>query len=188
MQSNTPMANGITARQLQLMNTLHTLWMDHVIWTRSFIESTAFNLEDLQFVTNRLLRNPVDFANVLRPFYGEQNAERFRTLLTDHLMIAGQLVNAAKAQNAAAVQEQRRRWYANADELADFLSRINPNWTRREWQTLLYEHLKMTEDEAVQILTGQYAAGVAQFDAIRSQAMRMADEMADGIIRQFQIR
>lgn len=187
MQPNT-MPNCTTPRQLQIINALHTLWTDHGIWTRAFIISTVYNLDDQQFVTNRLLRNPADFANLLRPFYGEQNAERFRTLLADHLLIAGQIVKAAMQQNTAVVEEQRRRWYANADEIAHFLAQINPNWTRTEWQSLLYEHLRMVEDEAMQTLNGQYAASIAQFDAIRSQSMHMADVMADGIIKQFQIK
>ncbi len=185
---NENFVNSITPhRQTQLSNTLRQLWMEHVMWTRSFIISTAANLGDLQFVTNRLLRNPSDFADVLRPLYGNENAMRFKNLLTDHLMIAADLVNAAKAGDTKTADEKRKEWYVNADDIANFLSEINPYWNRNIWQTMLYDHLKMTENEAVQILTNQYAASISQYDAIQKEALEMADYMASGIIRQFNL-
>ena len=172
-------------RQTQLSNALRQLWMEHVMWTRSFIISTSANLGDLQYVTKRLLRNPDDFAEMLRPLYGDEIAMRFKNLLTDHLMIAADLVNAAKAGDSKTADEKRNIWYANADDIANFLSQINPYWNRNIWQTMLYDHLKMTENEALQILTGQYDASISQYDAIQKEALEMADYMSSGIIRQF---
>ncbi len=175
----------MTQKRLSLYDTLRRLWMEHVLWTRSFIVSAVFGLPDLNMVTNRLLRNPADFADVLRPFYGEIKAARFKNLLTEHLQIAGDLVVAAKAGDSAKADVKRREWYANADDIACFLSEINPYWNKKAWQTLLYDHLKMTEDEAGQMLKGQYDASIAQFDAIQEEALEMADYMAEGIFRQF---
>jgi len=164
---------------------MRRLWIEHVLWTRLFIESTAFNLPDLEPVTNRLLQNPVDFANELRPLYGEQTASQFKQLLTDHLLIAAQLVNAAKAGNTSEAEKQRKRWYSNAQDIAVFLASINPWWNVSQWRNLLFEHLRMTENEAVFILTGQYENGVKEYDNIQAEALIMADVMTCGIIRQF---
>jgi len=177
----------ITRQELQLSNTLRRLWVEHVMWTRSFIVSTAADLGDLDAVTKRLLQNPVDFSNVLKPLYGSQRAKRFEDLFTDHLLIAAQLVNAAKEGNAGAVSEQRNKWYANAEDIARFLSEINPYWNRMDWQSMLFDHLRMTENEAVQFLTRQYAASIDQYDSIQEQALKMADVMIFGIINQFQL-
>lgn len=174
-------------RQNQLSNTLRRLWMEHVMWTRSFIISTASNLGDLQYVSNRLLRNPADFADVLRPFYGNEAAMRFKNLLTDHLLIAADLVNAAKAGDTKTADEKRMKWYDNASDIADFLGGINPYWSRSVWQTMLDDHLKMTENEAAQILGGQYAASISQYDSIQKEALEMADYMTSGITRQFKL-
>ena len=185
--NNTSAKNTYSANQVQLMNALNKLWIEHVLWTRAFLVSTAENLKDLDAVTKRLLRNPADFANELRPLYGSQAAARFEDLFREHLLIAAQLVNAAKAGDTKAADEQRDKWYANADEIADFLSRINPYWDAETWRIMLYNHLEMTENEAVQLLTGQYAASIAQYDAIEDQALNMAAEMADGIMKQFRM-
>ncbi len=173
--------------QINLINTLRKLWMEHVFWTRSFIISTAAGLGDLPYVTRRLLRNPGDFADVLRPLYGADIAGRFSDLFTEHLTIAGSLVNNAKAGNTQAANEDRAKWYANANQIAAFLASINPYWSQAEWQRLLYDHLKITETEAVERLTDQYEKDVALFDAIEDQALMMADYMAAGIRKQFNI-
>jgi len=79
------------------------------------------------------------------------------------------------------------KWYANADDIASFLSAINPYWNRNMWQTMLYDHLMMTENEAGQILTGQYDTSIEQYDVIQKEALAMGDYMANGIIRQFRL-
>ena len=167
----------------QLLSTMQRLWIEHVQWTRAFIISTTFNLPDLNYTANRLLRNPTDFANVLRPLYGDNIAQRFEELLKEHLLIAAQLVNAAKAGDTQAVAQQRIKWYANADAIATFLGSINPYWNANTWGKLLYDHLKMTENEATQILRGQYDASIAEYDAIENEAIQMAQEMAYGIAK-----
>ncbi|OQB13859.1 MAG: hypothetical protein BWY15_01487 [Firmicutes bacterium ADurb.Bin193] len=175
------------AKRIELINTLRKLWSEHTMWTRSFIISTAADLGDLQYVTQRLLRNPKDFAAVLRGYYGFDKANRFEQLLTEHLTIAAGFVNEAKAGDTPAANESRKNWYRNADEIAEFLASINPFWSRRMWQAMLHEHLKITEEEAVLRLTGQYSADVALYDEIEAQGLEMADFMAEGIINQFNL-
>ena len=45
--SNLFFERGLNGCELQLSNTLRRLWFEHVLWTRFFIVSTAFNLPDL---------------------------------------------------------------------------------------------------------------------------------------------
>jgi hypothetical protein len=178
------MNQGYTQRQICLMNEIRQLWGQHVYWTRFFIISTAADLSDLTAVTNRLLRNPKDFAQMLTPFYGIRAACQFQRLFTQHLLIAGDLVNAAKNKDANKVNEVRSKWYENADEIAKFLSSINKYWDEETWRTMLYSHLEMTEREAVLRLQGNYAADIKVFDSIENEALKMADYMFCGIYKQ----
>lgn len=135
-------------------------------------------------MTQRLLRNPADFAALLRPIYGVQKASMFEGLLRDHLMIAGDLVNAVKAGDEQQAEKLRKKWYANADEIAAFLHEINPYWNEKVWKELMYDHLGMTENEAGAILDGQYEKSIELFGEIQAEAMKMADYMAYGILKQ----
>lgn len=171
---------------MNIINTIRNLWEQHSFWTRSFIVSAAHDLPDLQVVTERLLRNPTDFARVLQLFYGD-GAMEFERLLRGHLTIAAKMVNEAKNGNTEAVDAAREEWYRNGDEIAYFLSRINPYWSFEEWRDMFRMHLNLVEHEAVLRLTGQYVEDVAIFDAIEQQALSMADVMSDGIISQFRL-
>ena len=154
------------------------------MWTRSFIISTVDNLGDIDVVTKRLLRNPSDFAEVWKLYYGRGKANRFRELLEEQLLIAADLVNQAKAGSSAGTDLARKKWYANAAEIAMFLAAINPCWSRQEWNKMLDKHLQMTEQEAVTRLQRQYQRNVDIYDDIENQALAMADYMTNGILKQ----
>lgn len=177
----------LDSRQVMLSDTIRRLWFEHILWTRFFIISTAEEIGDLELVTQRLLKNPPDFGEALGRFYGKSVAERFVKLLTDHLLIAADLVNAAKAGDEKSAETARTRWYDNADDIAAFLGEINPFWSERQWQEMLYEHLELTEEEAAQRLAGNYQRDIELFDDIEEQALHMADVMTRGLLRQFQM-
>ena len=175
----------VSCEHLKISNTNRRLWTEHVLWTRFFIISTAFCLPDLPFVTQRLLQNPKDFEEELCHFYGKEKAECFEKLLTEHLLIAAKLVNAIKDCKLYEVEKLKKKWYENAAEIAKFLACINPCWEECVWKELLFEHLRMTEDEAVQILTGKYEKSIEEYDDIQAEALKMADVMTCGIVKQF---
>ncbi|WP_158232020.1 hypothetical protein [Sporosarcina sp. P16b] len=53
-------------------------------------------------------------------------------------MIAVELVKAAKAGNQKDVEAITRRWYENCEEIAEYLSRINPFISRDEFQEMFF--------------------------------------------------
>ncbi len=169
----------------RLSNQIRLLWEQHVYWTRMLILSIVFELPDLEFVTNRLLRNPKDFAEVLHLFYGADVVAEFTKLFTEHLVIAAELLKAAKDGDNAEAADAEKRWYENTDQLAEFFGRINPFWPEEEWRKMLYDHLAMTKNEAVYMLTGRYEDSINIFDDIEQQALIMADTMTEGLIEFF---
>jgi hypothetical protein len=176
-----------TKAQVDLMNEMRMLWEQHDVWTRSAIMSIALDLPDIDFVLKRLLQNPKDFGQALKPFYGDKIASRFSDLLTGHLVIASELVKASKAGNTKAAAAAEKQWYANADEIAAFLGSINPYWSQAEWKMMLHTHLALVKAEAVAMLTKDFEAGIKVYDEIERQSLDMADVMSEGIIKQFSI-
>ena len=125
---NKPWFNNccISEQEVSLRSAMRLVWEQHVYWTRMTINSMAFNLPDVDAITARLLRNATDMGNLLKPFYGNRIAAKFSNLIREHLVIAAELVKAAKAGNQKAVAAAERRWYENGEEISEFLSRINP--------------------------------------------------------------
>ena len=173
----------ISKTELEIINRFRLLWGQHSEWTRMAINAIVFALPNEEVTVARLLRNPNDFAKTLRIFYGERVAARFSELLTEHLVIAAELVKAAMAGNS--VEALERRWYQNAEEIAMFLGKINPCWSVQEWRKMLFEHLRLVKDEAVTLINGEYQLNVDVYDILELQALEMADMMSEGIIKQF---
>lgn len=180
-------SNNLT-NKINLINLFRELWQEHIVWTRSFIVSAVSKLNDLEFVTNRLLRNPTDFANVLKLYYGEDIAKQFEKLLTEHLTIAASLVTNLREKNSEAAEEDRANWYKNGNEIIDFLAKISPYMSIKRFQTLFYHHLRTTEDAAIYRIGERYPQEIINFDVIQSEALKMADIMSYGILEQFYSR
>lgn len=185
MEAEERKANLFTQKEVGLMNSMRLLWEQHVAWTRMTIISISANLPDLEFTVKRLMRNPKDFEMLFRVFYGEEKAREFGALLKAHLLIAAELVKAAKVGDSRAAERAEARWYRNADEIAAFLSSINPHWSEEDLETMLHTHLALTKDEAVARLSGRYARDIAIYDEIEQQALDMADALTAGIVEQF---
>lgn len=167
-------------------DTMRKLWEDHITWTRLVIVSLSNDLSDSGPTVDRLLQNQKDIGDAIKPFYGDAAGEQLSTLLTDHILIAADIIQAAKAGDAAAVEEAKTRWYANADDIAEFLNTANPeNWPLDEMKAMMREHLDLTFQEAASYLDGDHPASVAAYDQIHAQALVMADMLSEGIIKQF---
>ncbi|MDF2941580.1 MAG: hypothetical protein K0S01_438 [Herbinix sp.] len=161
------------------------LWEQHVEWTRMAVMGIVDELAYSDLITQRLLRNPMDFADVLVAFYGEEAAQNFAQLLTAHLTIAAELVQAAKAGDNAAAADADQRWHENADQIAELLASLNPYWSADDWSAMLYEHIDLLGDNVAQMLAGNYEQSINGYDEIELQALEMADMMAEGITMQF---
>lgn len=176
---------SITRAQQQLYETFRLLWEQHGAWTRMAITSLVFGTPDQNATITRLLRNPSDMAAALEPFYGREIARRFERLLSEHLTIAANIVQASMAGDTMAAQAAVRSWYQNADDIIELLSSVNPYWPKNALQALFYKHLEQVAAEANAILARDYARSADIYDEMERHVLTIADTMAEGIIRQF---
>jgi hypothetical protein len=179
-------ATVVTPRVLAFHDEMRRLWEDHVTWTRLAIISLVGGTPDADASVGRLLQNQTDIGDAIKPFYGEAAGEELTRLLRDHILIAADIIAAAKAGDQTAVADAQARWTANVGEIAAFLAAANPrSWDLDEMKAMLDEHLRLTTDEAVARLQGDWAADVAAYDQIHAHALGMADMLSNGIIKQF---
>ncbi|HEX5469426.1 MAG TPA: hypothetical protein VFW80_10315 [Gaiellaceae bacterium] len=176
----------VNQKQLEFRNDMRKLWEDHVTWTRLAIISLTTESPDTDATVGRLLQNQVDIGDAIKPFYGAAAGDELTRLLRDHILIAADLVAAAKKGDSDAVADAQTRWTANADEIAGFLASANPRfWPLDEMKPMLHRHLALTTDEALARLNADWDADVAAYDRIHVQALGMADMLSTGIIGQF---
>lgn len=176
----------VTAAGLAYHDLWRELWEDHIGWTRDVIVSFLDDSPGLPQYANRLLRNPGDMADALRPFYGDEAADDFEQLVTEHLTIAVELLAAAKAGDGTAFNDANARWYANGEQIAGLMAELNPRcWPLAEVEQMWEEHLDVTLAQAVGHLTGDFDAEVQAYDHGHHMALEMADFFSDGVLCQF---
>ena len=179
-------AGALTQKQAVFHDQMRKLWEDHVTWTRLAIVTFADGSAGFDATATRLLQNQTDIGDAIKPFYGSAAGNRLTALLHDHITIAVELLQDAKAGDTAAFDAAKTRWYDNANDIADFLATANPRfWPQATMRAAMKTHLDQTLAEAVAELGADYPASVAAYDAIHLHILDMADLLSSGIIGQF---
>jgi hypothetical protein len=196
-----------------LNQAMRKLWSDHVVWTRLYIIEAVDRTPVSEALTRlasgvvqqvgtaiggavslagagdaaaiRLLRNQEDIGNAIVPFYGDDAGKKLTALLKQHILIAVELVSAAKSGDDNLFQKKDKEWDENAREIARFLSGANPNWPEADVYDLLDQHLRLTKTEATARLKKDWATDIKSFDDIYTEAMVIADTLTKGIKKQF---
>ena len=172
--------------EIELTRAMDALWEDHVTWTRIFIMSATSDLPDADAAAQRLLQNQVDIGNAIKPLYGDAAGEQLTALLNEHILIAADLLAAAKAGDTDKFEDANERWYENADDIAAFLSSANPDhWTLEEMQSMMSMHLDLTLEEASARLNADWAGDVAAYDKVHDEILEMSHMLTEGIVAQF---
>lgn len=175
----------LSPKMVQLKTDMQKVWIDHTIWTRSYIVSAISNRPDQKDVLDRLLRNQQDIGNVIKPYYGEAAGNKLADILREHILIAVKIVAAAKAGNQTDVNKLEADWHRNADDIAKFLSAANPNWPFKELQDMLYTHLQLITEIVVSCIKGDWKADIAATDKNEIHMIHLADILTEGIVKQF---
>jgi len=178
-------APGFDNPACQLRTVMRGLWDDHTSYTHEYIVSALADLPDLKVVTDRLLQNQVDIGNALKPYYGDAAGNQLTVLLRDHILIAADVVAAAKAGDQQTLTTANQKWMANADAIAAFLSKANPNWTEQNLRDMLYKHLELLTTQVKARIGKDWAADIKASDEGTAHMRDFADTLAAGIINQF---
>jgi hypothetical protein len=192
---------------------LRHLWADHIQWTRGYIVeavdrtpisahlvpiagkaigdlATALGgaisiLSAADAAAVRLLKNQEDIGKAIEPYYGADAAGGLTRLLKEHILIAVNLIENAKAGDQEAFAGNDKKWDDNIREIARFLAGANPAWPEADVYDLLNQHLQLTKAEVTARLNKDWAADVKASDDLMAEAMVIADTLYEGLVAQF---
>lgn len=206
-------SSGISQEELSLRLALRRLWSDHAIWTREYVVAAAAGapvserltklseglveavgtaiggaitpLGDGDAAAVRLLRNQEDIGNAIVSFYGAGAGKQLTHLLKEHILIAFEMIAAARNGNDDKFKQEDARWTNNAEEIADLLAGANPSWPKDDLVDLLGQHLALTKNEVVARLQEKYDDDVEAFDQLYTEILTVSDVLSDGLVKQF---
>lgn len=169
----------------ELQDGMRELWSAHMYWTLITVDAFFNDPKGIDAKLTRLLQNQKDIGDAIAPFYGQQAGDMLTKLLTEHIMGAVPVLQAAQENNTKALEVAIKGWYANATEIGDFLASANTNWPAADTRGALEMHITHTIDYSVSILKGDYSASFGGFEEALNHMLVLADILTDGIVKQF---
>src|SRR5947209_5288665 len=131
---------------LSLKTNMRKLWADHVIWTRFYIIAAVEGSPVSERLTSiakgvvatvdtaisgtislagpgdaaavRLLKNQEHIGNAIVPLYGQEAGKQLTALLKEHILIAINMIEAARSGDNSKFQQEDEKWTNNAQDIA----------------------------------------------------------------------
>lgn len=173
-------------KNVELNQAMRKLWSEHMQWTYDTVNAYFHNPDELQPTLDRLLQNQKDIGAAIVPYYGQAAGDKLASLLTAHITGAVPVLQAAKEGNDTALTKALSDWQANAKDIADFLSSANPNsWPQSATEPMMKMHIDQTVAYSVDLLKGDTAKAIKDYQAAYDHMMEMADTLTNGIAKQF---
>lgn len=168
-----------------LSRNMQKLWADHMQWTYSTVDAFFNNPSGLDAQLGRLLQNQKDLGNAIIPFYGEAAGAQLTQLLTEHILGAVPVLTAAQTGDAAGLETSLADWYANAEEIGEFLNSANPEWAKHNMVPMMRTHIDQTTEYSVALLQKDYTSAIRVYTEAHDHMLEMAEDLARGIAIQF---
>jgi len=176
----------LSQKSVALHDGMRKLWEDHIMWTRLAVIRLEDGSPDANAAVARLLRNQTDIGNAIKPYYGVKAGNALTKELRQHILIAADVVAAAKAGDKAKLASAQQRWVANANGIAALLHSVNPgHWPTATLRNEMQMHLGLTTAEAVAHLQHRWQVDVAAYDRVHVHILHMSDLLSNGIVEQF---
>ncbi len=180
-QTKAPSTTSVTAFRAEMRK----LWGDHSVWTRNMIFCLVDGLPGIEEVVKRVRQNQTDIGNAFKLFYGEAAGDKLAELLKNHIDITAEVVGASKEGSTIPIDEATKRWYANADKISEFFNKQNSYLPLADMITMMNNHLKLMNDQAVMRIKKDYSGDVVAYDKFNEKTLLMSDMIVDGIVKQF---
>lgn len=166
----------------QLLDEMRMAWLDHIFWTRMYLMSVESGARDRQQIEDMVLATADEITDVFANYFPVNVTRQLRNLLTEHVELTGQVIDAIKSGNTADYDALIQSWYANANQIAGLLGAQNPYFGNRETRNMLLNYLDMTREEIEQQLNGEYEQSINTFRDIEKRTIEMANYFARGLL------
>lgn len=162
---------------------IHRLWIAYFVWVRDYIYLLMQRQGNMQYVEDGLEWLRKEFVDFWAQFYGDENAQQLGDLLQRHIDLLAEYTSTVHANEQT--EPLRGLWYANADDIAQFLVSQNPYWEEATWRNLLYTQFYLEETLIWTLHNNGYADSIAQYEGLYNSIETIVDYTIDGIKKQF---
>jgi hypothetical protein len=174
------------ARVTELQQTLRDLWVGHIFWVRHVVSNIATNdSKERHAAEKEVVTNTKQIAQTMTPFYGEAASETFYRLLDGNIGAVEEYSEATVAGNKQKQDVALAHLASNADEIADFLSHLNPYLHKDTVRGLVATHGAHHVLQINQYKAQDYAPLGATWPMMRQHIYVIADTLTTALVKQF---
>lgn len=178
--------NTNPARVEEMKQTLRDLWVGHIFWVRHVVSNIATNdQEERDAAEKEVLTNTKQIAHTITPFYDEAASEKLYHLLDGNIAAVREYSEATVAENKQQQDAALAHLASNADEIADFLSHLNPYLHKDTVRSLIATHGAHHVLQINQYKAKDYAPLGATWPMMRQHIYVIADTLTTALVKQF---
>lgn len=176
-----------SAKLLATRQAMRDLWTDHIFWVRNVVIATKDkNPEARKAAEAEVVANAKTIAGAVEPFYGKEGSEQLFKLLAGHWGAIKAYLDATDSGDKAGAEKAQADLYANAHDIAEFLSKANSNWPLNTVNGLLMGHAAHHVMQIQDIYAGRYdKEGSQDWPEMRKNMNILGDALANGLAKQF---
>lgn len=177
-------ANPVRVEEMK--QTLRDLWVGHIFWVRNVVSNIATNdPEERDAAEKEVVANTKQIASTMTTFYGEAASEKLYSLLDINIGAVRDYSEATVAGDKRQQDAALARLASNADEIADFLSHLNPYLQKDTVRGLIATHGAHHVLQINQYKAKEYAHLGATWPMMRQHIYVIADTLTLALVKQF---
>jgi hypothetical protein len=175
-----------TAKASQTASALRDLWLGHVFWVRNVVLATFNkNASAATAAEQQVVANAQAIAAAFAPYYGAPAKDALFKLLAGHYAAIKAYLVATAAGDAPGQSTATQSLTANAEEIAAFLSKANPNLPKDAVSGLLLAHGGHHIQQILDVKDAKYEAEAKTWEEMKSHMYVIADALTDALVKQF---
>jgi hypothetical protein len=176
----------LPAKAVQTRAALRDLWVGHVFWVRNVAVATlAKNDAAAKAAEEAAVANAKAIAAAFEPYYGAPAKDALFKLLAGHYGAIKAYLLATAAGDAPAQSKATTALTKNADEIAVFLSKANPNLPKDAVNGLLLAHGGHHIQQILELKDGKYEAEAKTWEEMKGHMYVIADALTQALAKQF---
>ncbi len=178
-----PGLENLTYEDVNILLNIQRLWLEAVQLTRSFFQNALKSRPEQSAEGTRLfLKLPEKINTEFKKYYSQEDSYQFLSMISKLISGYWQIVTAYKNSDTAAINSSTAQWHQAANELAEFLARINKYYDENQLKVLLHDYISLGIEEIIALLNNDYELENKIYEEMQDKAVQIANFIAMGVI------
>lgn len=174
------------ARVAEMKQAFRDLWLGHIYWVQHAVLNNTTNSPAARDAVEREVdKNTKLIANTIAPFYGESASQKLYSLLDINIGAVRAYSEATAAGDKRGQDAALARLESNADDIAEFLSHLNPYLQKDNLQGLIAAHGAHHVLQINLYKRKDYAQLEETWPMMRQHVYVIADTLTTALVKQF---